>query len=96
MPASPSPAFVAECKYWQLGNLLGAFRRADTQKGLFVMPDEYSFQHAAMRQGERKGFSLTGCFYHFASKWIPKGPSMCPLMHMAQRGSFIFQRVELT
>ena len=60
VPASPSPAFIAECRYWQLQNLLQALETADVRGSRFDKRDNHSFEVTPFHKDGRNGFRLEG------------------------------------
>ena len=78
MPAIPSQAFIAECKYWQLDNLLRAVELADIQGICFCKPDNHSFELKPFHKDGRNGFRLQGRICRFIPRLEEANPICVP------------------
>ena len=81
VPPSPSPAFIAECKYWQLTNLLDTFQQsaaaaaAEVQSIKERSDGKHSFRVSRIASGARPGFRLAGVICRFKERLYALGKS---------------------
>lgn len=70
LPANPTPEFIAECEFWQLGNLLGKLearrRTRDANLSTFSISGQHSFRVSRASEG---GFTLKGHFCKFPERF---------------------------
>ena len=62
VPSQPSPAFLAECKYWQLSRLVAKLEGVDRPQTLQIQPNgRHRLSLSHVTQGDdRAGFNLCG------------------------------------
>ena len=72
VPPRPSPAFIAECKYWQLTNLLDAIEQSAAAAGAQSMTvdldGEHRFTVSRIIKDGRAGFWLAGVIHGFPAR----------------------------
>ncbi|KAK9844277.1 hypothetical protein WJX74_000370 [Apatococcus lobatus] len=70
VPTNPSDAFVGECKYWQLENLLARIEepRAAAEQSVTFNTTEHALTLAAAKEGKRRGFQLEGKLFRFPQR----------------------------
>ncbi|KAK9819042.1 hypothetical protein WJX74_009707 [Apatococcus lobatus] len=71
VPANPSDAFVGECKYWQLENLLARIeeQRAAAEQSVTFNTSAHALKVADVKEGKRRGFQLEGSLYKFPQRF---------------------------
>ena len=67
-PDEPSKAFIAECKYWQLDNLLSKMQQpqdSSNDDGVTINTSKHNLSLTNITRGKRIGFQLEGSVHNF-------------------------------
>ncbi len=67
VPEKPSPAFLAECRFWQLNRLLDRLLERDAPSHLSSQGIN-NFSVVTISQSGKQGFTATGSISHFAKQ----------------------------
>ena len=67
IPHQPSKAFQAECKYWQLDNLLAKFE--EQQMTAVVNTNQHSLRITTIKADGRDGFQVRGSIHNFVQRF---------------------------